>query len=289
MVEDIKNTHKILWGKAKTALVFFVPTALLTTLLLGVGYQKEINLVRNKLKQQAMNTVALQKSKADNSFDMVSKDLLFLAGHNYLSEEHVSPKIQREHFAHELALFSSVSRIYDQVRVLDSTGMEVIRVNLTKNSSLIVPNDQLQFKGDRYYFIEAFSRKRGEVFVSPLDLNIEHDRIEQPLKPMIRLGTPVFDSDGRKQGVIIFNYLAGNLIQNLKELAAGSPGHCMLLNQDGYWLIGRNPDDEWGFMFEDRKQKTMENKFPDAWRKIQASDAGQFLTGEGLFRLIHSL
>lgn len=283
MTENIKHKHTALWRKAKTAFAFFLPVSLLTAMLLGVGYQKEVKSVRNKLEQQALNTVTLQKNKIDTSFDMISTDLLFLAGHDHLAEKLVSQKIHREHFAHDLALFSRISRIYDQVRVLDSTGMELIRVNLAKDSSHVVPNDQLQFKGDRYYFNETFSLKKGEVFVSPLDLNIEFNRIEQPLKPTIRFGTPVFDRAGRKQGIIIFNYLAGNLIQGLKALAVGSPGHCMLLNQDGYWLVGRNPDEEWGFMYEDRKQKTMGSKYPEAWRTINASADGQFLTEDGLF------
>jgi len=283
MAEPIENSHKTSYPKAKTALVFFLPAALLAAMLLGGGYQKEVKSVRNKLKQQATNTVALQKNKIDVSFEMISTDLLFLAERAILTEKSVSPEKHRENFAHDLALFSRVSRIHDQVRVLDATGMELIRVNLTKNSSLIVPSDQLQFKGDRYYFKETLSLNKGEVFVSPLDLNIEHDRIEQPQKPMIRIGTPVFDKGGRKRGIIIFNYLAGNLIKNLKELATDSPGNFMLLNQDGYWLIGSNSDEEWGFMYADRKQTTIGNKYPDAWRTIQASDAGQFLTEDGLF------
>ncbi|MBC8018723.1 MAG: PAS domain-containing protein [Verrucomicrobia bacterium] len=284
MAEYIESSHKTSCSKAKAALVVFLPAALLAAVLLGVGYQKEVKSVRNKLKQQATDTVTLQKNKIDSSFDMISTDLLFLAEHAHLTERFILPAKYRENFAHDLALFSTVSRIYDQVRVLDATGMELIRINLTgQNSSLIVPNDQLQFKGDRYYFNETLSLNKGEVFVSPLDLNIEHDRIEQPLKPMIRIGTPVFDKGGRKRGIIIFNYLAGNLIKNLKELATDSPGNCMLLNQEGYWLIGSNSDEEWGFMYADRKQKTMGNKYPDAWRTIQASEAGQFLTGDGLF------
>ncbi|MFZ3209048.1 MAG: PAS domain S-box protein [Geobacteraceae bacterium] len=66
-------------------------------------------------------------------------------------------------------------------------------------------------------------------------------------------------------------------------MSAGYPGQYMLLNQDGYWLIGGNADEEWGFMYEAGKQKTMGNKYPEAWRTIRASDTGQFLTRDGLF------
>jgi hypothetical protein len=45
------------------------------------------------------------------------------------------------------------------------------------------------------------------VYLSLLDLNIEREQIEQPPKPMIRFGTPVFDRSGRKNGILLFNYL----------------------------------------------------------------------------------
>ncbi len=42
-------------------------------------------------------------------------------------------------------------------------------------------------------------RQKGEIFISPLDLNIEQGKIEQPLKPMLRLGTLIFDSSDKKK------------------------------------------------------------------------------------------
>ncbi|MEE9545071.1 MAG: hypothetical protein V3V55_05700 [Rhodospirillales bacterium] len=47
----------------------------------------------------------------------------------------------------------------------------------------------------------AFALGHGEVFVSPFDLNVERGRIEEPLKPILRVGTPVFGEGGGKIGV----------------------------------------------------------------------------------------
>ena len=70
---------------------------------------------------------------------------------------------------------------------------------------------------------------KGQVFVSPLDLNIERGAIEQPLKPMIRLATPVFDSAGDKRGIVLINYLGAKLISNIEKAYQGS-GAILLLN-----------------------------------------------------------
>ncbi len=48
----------------------------------------------------------------------------------------------------------------------------------------------------------------------------------------------------------------------------------MLLNAEGYWLKGLSAQDEWGFMFENRKDRTLPERDPDTWNRIIAADAG---------------
>lgn len=161
--------------------------------------------------------------------------------------------------------------------------MEVVRVNFDSGDPQVVPEDQLQFKGDRYYFRDTFSLSRGEIYVSPLDLNVEGGEIEQPLKPMIRIGMPVYDIDGQKSGVIIINYLAENLIEHFEAIGYHIEGDIMLLNSEGFWLKSPRAEDEWGFMYEDRADITFGNAFPDIWQQISNLDTGQIRTEDGLF------
>ena len=49
----------------------------------------------------------------------------------------------------------------------------------------------LQNKKDRYYFQDTMTLEKGQIFISKLDLNMENGVLEQPIKPMLRLGTPV--------------------------------------------------------------------------------------------------
>jgi two-component sensor histidine kinase len=57
----------------------------------------------------------------------------------------------------------------------------------------------------------------------------------------------------------------------------------MLLNPDGYWLYSENPDDNWGFMYKDGKEKTFNVRYPQAWDRIMESSAGKFIANEGIF------
>jgi hypothetical protein len=80
---------------------------------------------------------------------------------------------------------------------------------------------------------------------------------------MIRIGTPVFTSKGEKSGIILVNYFGKELINDLTTAMSGSDGVPMLLNRDGYWLLGAHSDDEWGFIFN-RNEKRIENRNPEA-------------------------
>jgi len=185
--------------------------------------------------------------------------------------------------ADDLVSFLATTELFDQVRLLDLQGMEVIRANYRDGKPYLVPEGQLQWKGDRYYFSEAIGLQANELYISPLDLNVEHGKVEKPIKPTIRFAMPVFDREGKRAGVIVLNYLADHLLNQIRLHEHVADLEIMLLNSDGYWLIGPNPDDEWGFMFQARQNRSLAVAAPDAWRKIVHSDSGQFLLGENQF------
>jgi len=174
-------------------------------------------------------------------------------------------------------------RFYDQVRYLDAGGQEVLRINYNNGQPAIVPREQLQNKADRYYFSDTFKLNQGEIFVSPLDLNMEYGSLEMPYKPMIRFGMPVFDSAGRKKGIILLNYLGNHLLEHFRKgLHSDDSYSDMLINRDGYWLSSPRHEDEWGFMLG-KHDLTFAHAFPEAWRTISGSEQGTLLTDQGLF------
>jgi len=84
----------------------------------------------------------------------------------------------RQVLADEFSAFIEHNGVYDQARIIDINGDEIVRVNLNESSSEIVASDELQDKADRFYFKEAITLNKGECYVSPLDLNIENGAIE---------------------------------------------------------------------------------------------------------------
>ena len=167
----------------------------------------------------------------------------------------------------------------DQIQFLNAAGQEVVRVARKDGEVQLAPADQLRNTSDRYYFQETMKLERGQVFVSPIDLNVELGAIEQPPKPAIRIGVPVFDSSGYKRGIIIINYLAQRILDRVQELSTDVAG-IWLLNSEGYWLLGPTPDDAFAFMHPDRQERSFAATHPDIWEKMQARPLSGRLTDD---------
>lgn len=184
----------------------------------------------------------------------------------------------------EYLAFSRNKAVYDQLRLLDSSGSEQVRVNWNKGTPLIVSPQDLQDKSNRYYFTDTIELAADKIYISPFDLNIEQGKIETPLKPVLRFGRPIIDKEGMKKGVVLLNYLGQAIIDKIEKLDTDRHlGQVMLLNKDGYWLIGPNKDDNWGFMYADRKDRTFKKKYPEAWREISENNKGMIRTDSGCF------
>ena len=223
----------------------------------------------------------LSGNKADLMFlnDLLElKTMLEGSGFSEIRDEQ-----NRQQLAQAYLRFAQRQGVYDQIRYLDETGNEIIRVNFNAGKSSISSKDELQNKAGRYYFSDTIRLNRGEVYISPFDLNMEHDQIELPFKPMLRFATPTFEPSGKKNGSVCVNYLGEHLIHNFRENAANEYGMAELVNSDGYWISSTLPTREWGFMFEDKKNSTFSSLYPLAWDVISKKREGQVRNSEGLF------
>jgi len=178
-------------------------------------------------------------------------------------------------------IFAEQKRLYDQIRFIDPAGRETLRVNLENGRASTVSAGALQDKSRRYYVAAAQGLAPGEMYVSPLDLNIEQGEIELPFKPVMRFATAVFDDQGRRAGMVVLNYLGQRLLEGVEEAAGTGADRLHLIDLDGYWLSSPNPEDAWGFMLgSDRR---FQGRFPSEWQLIATEDHGQVVTDRGLF------
>lgn len=242
-------------------------------LLAFLVYSGEIAKQRISFKDNESSNVALAQASIERELEATFTDLHFLS--NFAAGRSLN-QVTESFF-----LFALDKKIYDQIRLLSVDGMERLRVNFREGEAKLIPSEGLQSKKDRYYFKESIVLNRGEVFISPLDLNIERGIVERPLKPMIRLGMPVFDNNGMKTGVVILNLLVRDTLKRFRERAKNLTGSFRLVNKDGFWLSHEKWEKEWGFMLE--REDLIQNEHADEWREIKNQENGQFQTDGGLF------
>jgi signal transduction histidine kinase len=100
-----------------------------------------------------------------------------------------------------------------QMRILDQTGMEKIRVNFKDDRVVAVSEIDLQDKSSRYYFKKAQKLKKGEVYISMIDLNKEKGEIVEPRQVTVRFTSKVFFGKSNLPGYVVANFRFPELIK----------------------------------------------------------------------------
>ncbi len=260
--------------------------ALISTALLlvvaAIHYSLYLSSQRLQLEQDELLNLELGKTTIKTELSNIQSDVNFLARqaemHRYVDE--LGPT-NLDIMAHDFQLFAQQRHIYDQIRLLNIDGQEIIRINYHDGQAVIVDQADLQSKADRYYFRESLQLERNEIYISPFDLNVEHGQVQIPLKPVIRFGTPVFNSRDEKVGVLMLNYLGNRLLDSFRSATSNIASHIMLINSDGYWLSHPDRDLEWGFMLD--QERNFATDHPEEWKIIAGSEAGQMENDNGLF------
>jgi len=270
----------------RVALLFF-PVLVALFSLSYYAYQNEVSIKQNALSSREKLNVSLEQEAIKKTFNAIVSDLLVLADHNDMGHMLNDPDddLAVHHFGltKEFLAFVNHKKVYDQLRLIDQFGQEIIRVEYRDGNATTTPKENLQNKGDRYYFKNTISLNPGSIYVSPFDLNMEHGKIEIPQKPVIRFGVPITNADGEKYGILMLNYLGNDLFHAVESVSSTAEGSVMLINSDGYWLKGLKAEDEWGFMYGDRQGRMLANQYAEAWEKISTTETGQFINSRGMF------
>ncbi|MFB2643287.1 sensor histidine kinase [Shewanella bicestrii] len=262
-------------------LKLMLPWLLLVPLLSLVLYQKRHEEAMTPLARQAAMVLADANQTIAYYLGSLKRDALFLAKYQLLLDTASGKNTDLSTVEHFFKAFSEASQQYDQVRWLDNDAMEKVRINLINQVAQIVPQTELQSKQGRYYIAPSLALEPDTFYFSPLDLNVENKVIETPIKPMLRITTPVFLVSGERQGFIALNFLAQTLLDAIASTAKGGV-ELSMLNADGYWLLAPQPQMAWGFMYG-REDLKFGNNYPEAWQAISKNTELAFTTSNGFW------
>ncbi|TLS75680.1 PAS domain S-box protein [Mariprofundus erugo] len=286
MAETLQPSSGRIWPYLSTRwslrLLFSVLAAALLIAVAAIGYyQLRLHDEWHHIEANQRHHVQLQREQLAD--DMRNFAYMFVFMRNQLGGHLLDANRKgRDVLKQDMLAFISSSDFYDQIRFIDLSGMEVVRVDYNHGHPAIVPDDQLQYKGDRYYFTEMMGLNSGSIYISPLDLNIEHGSVELPYKPTVRFAMALFDANGMRRGGLVLNVLAESMLSRFRDSMIDTPASSMLLNRDGYWLHHPDRELEWGQSVQERSGESMAISNPQHWQQINRDQRGQFVDhGEG--------
>ncbi len=230
------------------------------------------NLAENNLQKQVDD----ESEKINAVLEGISDDVLFLSKTPQIQGIVASREQNSDNWTKQLqTIFASLMEtkpFYMQLRYIDENGKEIVRVDSDGKKIKVIPEADLQNKGQRSYFTTTIKLSPGTVYTSPVELNQEHDQIERPFKPTIRYATPIVDSSGRKRGIVIANVLANKFI-NIAKAANTGQKQALLVDQNGYYISHPSSDKEWGVDL--KKNEKLDNDYPvDIAKQILSNQRG---------------
>lgn len=149
----------------------------------------------------------------------------------------------RERIAADFLAVLEANTSYDQLRLIaaEQPGFELVRVDRGGSGGAvrIVPEADLQPKGDRPYFLGTVGLEHGQIHVSEIELNRELGTIDPRHVPVLRLSTPVHDPGGDLFGILVINVDMRLALDSVRT-SISPGGRVYLANQRGDFLV--HPD-----------------------------------------------
>ena len=260
-------------------LKILLPLAAVFLLAFILEYRAQVGTARARLLTHETSVIQDGVRRVERGLEIATGDLSFVV-------DVVAEVIDVEDLESLAALQRSALAFlryrprYLHIRFIGAAGQEILRFENTPEGPRITPGGELQDKSDRSYFTDTMRLEPGEVFVSPVELNVERGVRVGSYKPAVRLATPIDDAAGERRGIVILSahggYFLGEFERNTDETAIQR----MVVNSDGYWVKHR-PEVESGVVLE--RERTFQRTFPDVWPQLLASPQGWVESSEGLF------
>ncbi|MGD1851576.1 MAG: GAF domain-containing protein, partial [Cyanophyceae cyanobacterium] len=275
----------------------------------GVIYYSELHALQRTMKIDREQELEQKQQFILSDFETAIADVQTLAGDPGLVdvlaieggraelEDTLVRHSDSKHIESQLLAFMSSKGLYHQARLLDREGREVFRANQRQGQTEIVPKGELQDKSDRPYFYKSKNLAKGEIYISPFDLNREEGVVERPLVPVIRFATPLINGAGEFQGVLVLNYLGSHLLRHLdtQEKHVSYLGNVdldkfpirfHLVNGTGHWLNHHNSEREWGFVLSDRSTQSLPRQNPELWEAMGRRSHGSFVSDDNIYTFL---
>lgn len=237
------------------------------------------------LEAQGLQFLSYVDSKARRTHAQIQQTFYELSHSTLLNDFAVNRDPQFRHYLESqwyLTAFNST--LFYQLRFIDNRGYEVIRVDYMPNMShpYVVPNDRLQNKSNRDYFLYAQKLANGEQGHFGIDLEFENNKPIIPYKPGYRIIYPIIANSVR-QGYFVANLDVMTIIEQITSNTQNL--NVDFIDSQGNYIISSDKNKLFGDLVQARSDNNLAKENQEVWQALQQnqSSGNSVLTDKGLY------
>jgi len=206
-----------------TSLALYIPLLIFS---LVWGYLQKDSLIKNIGEIQQRNIL-------NKSYHLIDQSIILIKITSFWSNVTFPESFSKENPLDSVFISNYIRTmqgldVYDQFRIIDIHGDEILRYEkVDKDSMAPAP---LQSKTDRSYFQKGLTLNKGQIYVSPIELNRENGVLETPHKPVIRGVTPIFTNKDNPAGLAVVNFNMDKIFGLMRTRITG----------DNFYLLDKN-------------------------------------------------
>ncbi|MGD8116688.1 sensor domain-containing diguanylate cyclase [Vibrio sp. TRT 29B02] len=240
-------------------------------------FYTQFNQLNSKTEQfvEQLNRNKLEYAKAElqTSLQQMTSSLRYLSNNGMINQTITDPSNENIDSLEQFwLLIARTQSYYSRLRLMDNSGMEIVRINIGERFTEIVNKNSLQYKGDRDYFRYAKNLANNDVGHYGIDIESENGQPVSPLVPAYRIIYPL-TIDGERKGYFIANLDLQRIYRSLayKRNSLNLPN---IVTSEGYYLMSSGDDKLLGNIVQANASSNIALQYPRLWNSLKSNSIG---------------
>lgn len=247
----------------KLKLIIFSIAIIIFILISNAIVKYNENEVYNEISNAELLSLNNINSFAENRLSYVSNDIYFLRD---VYEEYKNNKTLKFDDLEIISKKFANNRIYyDEFSVIDSKGKETIKLNNYSRPEIIVDETLRDFSNESWFL--EFLNTKNDLYISQISLSVEKRMVEMPYRPIIKFYIKVY-KDQNVDEIISVTYNLNEIIRRIAKESQNEFGYMEFLDKKGNYIYSIKRSNEFGFLFEDKDNISLEKNNKSLWDKI---------------------
>lgn len=246
-------------------------------------YNSEFSRQIERSQTEGLRQLAYSKRELGSVVGQI-RSTVQLLGHGSILHQFIINNENKVNQQQVEELWSAVAinqQIFSQLRFLDTSGQEKVRINYFPKTRSAIPAKKLQNKAGRDYFKYAKSLPAEVIGSFGVDLEREHGQVIKPYTPALRVITPV-EFGGKRHG-----YLIANLdVWFMSSILNFSPSLELIpefVDSNGYYIVGHDQSKTFGHLIQGRGEFNLPATHPELWSEMISNRVGSYYDGDSLY------